>query len=110
MKYEKLHQLVDYHTQLPFPEHPDNDKLAEWILELSEFDGHYLGIANSFLNNKKSEKIDFSDFEKMNNRLTTIVSESDNDRIILDSCYKYMISIKNIIEEINENIENKKIE
>ena len=101
MKYKKLRQLIDHHMQLSFPEHPDSDELSEWILDLSEFDAHYLGIANSFLNHKKLELIDFSDFNKMNDRLRSVIVNSDSDKLIFDSCLKYIYSINDIVEEIN---------
>jgi hypothetical protein len=101
MEYEKLRQLIDHHIQLSFPAHPYNDKLAEWILDLSEFDAYYLGIANFFLNKKKLQQLDFSDFDEMNIRLRAIVLDSDKDKSIFDSCVKYMDSIHAIISEIN---------
>jgi len=97
MKYERLRKLTDHHMQLPFPEHPDSEELAEWILDLAELDGQYLGIATSFLNQRKLYPLDFSDYNKKKNKLCSISVFSENDKIIFDFCVCYIDSIYSLL-------------
>ena len=102
MKLNKLKQLVDEHNQLPFPEHPSNDELSEWILELCELDAYFLGIANSILNSEKFVSYNLDDFYRMETELKNIFVDLDDDRIVLDACFLYMRSLRNIIFELNK--------
>ena len=39
-----LKALIEKHKSLDFPEFPEDDDFAEWVSELSEADGYYIGI------------------------------------------------------------------
>lgn len=102
MTHEKLKALLDNHVSLPFPSHPDNDELSNWIIDLAELDGFYIGIALSALNAKKIKCVDLSDIEKVKNNLQNIFVTTENDKKIAQACKVYVASIEKIIHEINK--------
>lgn len=102
--FEQLNKLIQFHLSLPFPAHSANGELENWIFELTEFDGHYIGIAMSIVNSQKAMRIDMSDLKKMKQQLNKIQIKSDQDKIIYESCKSYLHSIEKIILEINQEI------
>lgn len=44
-----LSEALEQLKQRPFPDHPDDPDLAEWVLELAELDGHIVGLATTAL-------------------------------------------------------------
>lgn len=44
-----LSEALEQLKELPFPDHPDDPDLAEWVLELAELDGHIVGLATTAL-------------------------------------------------------------
>jgi len=72
MKLHQLKELVNEHNQIPFPPHPEDDALSDWML----------------------------DFYQMENTLKSISVDLEEDKIILNSCFAYMESLRDIINEL----------
>ncbi len=100
--FKKLSHLIDVHLSTPFPSHSNNEKLEEWIFELTELDGHYMGIATSVLNSKKAIHIDLEDLKKMREKLNSISTDINQDKEAYEACQNYINSIEKIILEINQ--------
>ena len=73
----------------PFPGHPDDPDLAEWVLELSELDGHIAGLAVTALGSSNPEAAHVHDVAHHAQRLREI-GVVGADELIYQECVDYI--------------------
>ncbi len=94
-----LKALIEKHKSLDFPEFPEDDDFAEWVSELSEADGYYIGIAVSALNKETKLSLNRSHIEELENGLKSF-SSLRNDVEIYQKCSSYLSSLKLIVSSL----------
>ncbi len=82
----------------PFPQHPEDERLAEWILELAELDGHLAGLAHSALSARPARPLRSTAAINHATRLRDL-SVADVDEPIWRQCRDYIARLQ-LIEEI----------
>ena len=87
-----MNELLEKHKNMKFPEFPDCDELAEWIENLAEIEGHYVGIVQS----GKVTSADLSEFLKFKNQLVAISVTTAEDK----ACLEYCLSYAQVLEEL----------
>jgi hypothetical protein len=77
--------------ELPFPEFPHNEVLAEWLADLAEIDGYYAGLAESALSGRCLEH-ELIELGSLNQRLAAINEEDldKEDKKIYYECQAYL--------------------
>lgn len=94
---DNLKTLISKHQKLEFPEFPKDDGFADWVSELSEIDGYYIGIAVSLVNGEKTLVIDKTHIEKLENALQKFSDVNGEDFQIYQKCLLYIESLKRIV-------------
>lgn len=80
---------------LPFPSHPNDPELAEWVLDLAELDGHFVGLAVSALASGGSALADSGECARHQERLAQLgVVGSDEE--IYDCGRRYINRLRRI--------------
>lgn len=82
---------------IPFPGHPDDPDLAEWVLELTELDGHFVGLAVSALASSRSGLTDSTEVARHEALLAELGAVGD-DKAIYDRCRQYVSQLRWIEE------------
>jgi hypothetical protein len=95
---ERLRKLINEHKELRIPEFPEDDSFAEWVEELIETDGYYIGLATSLVN-KERVSINYEHLEKLKQNLIEFNTLSE-EKGIIKQCTKYLKSLEEIIIEI----------
>ena len=80
-----LAEALDELTELPFPGHPDDPDLAEWVLELAELDGHLAGLATTALSAARMRPLDSSDAAHHQERLGQLGAVGTDEAIYEES-------------------------
>lgn len=75
-----------------FPGHPDDPDLAEWVLELTELDGHIAGLAVTALASGNAQAADLRDVEDHAEWLREISVVGDDERIYQE-CLDYIAAL-----------------
>lgn len=99
----RLDEILEKHKNLNFPDAPENDVLADWIMELLEVDSYYFGIISSFKDTSKKESLDKKNFQTLHDSLAFINNLSKSDYVIYQDCMEYLQSLKNLIQCYEEN-------
>ncbi len=95
---DKLHVLQDLH----FPERPEDERLADWILNLAEMDGHYVGVAVSLLAGERIGIGDGSDIEKALVSLEEIRPAAPSDKAIQARCRLYVHALRDLVLTVRD--------
>jgi hypothetical protein len=86
---------------LGFPEAGESDDLADWIAELSEFDGHVAGIATTIMADGNADTSKLKDEAvKLRLRLIQITDIPNEDREGFENCKKYFFALEEVIENL----------
>ena len=98
---EKLEKLIAEHKKLKLPGFPEDDSFAEWVEELIESDGYYIGLAISLVNKEKIS-VDYEHIERLRKDLPkfNVLSE---EREIFDECTEYIESLGRIVTEMKND-------
>ncbi len=78
-------RLLNKHMQMEFPKFSENDELAEWIEDLAEIEGHYVGLITT----DKIKNKDLDELTKIGSKLTRIRVTDNDDIEVFNYCKKY---------------------
>ena len=95
----KLALKLQMHNRLQFPNFPEDDDFADWVAELAETDGYYVGLAQSLLANCNIDKIDFSHVGKLRSSVAQF-SSIEQDYEIYRQCLDYLQSIEECVKQM----------
>lgn len=103
-----LSEALDELKELPFPGHPDDPDLAAWVLELTELDGHLVGLATTALASSRARPLASVAASKHRDWLDQLGVVGD-DEAIYDACRDYihkLVEIEDVLAGRNErNVE-----
>ena len=88
---------------LPFPDVAGGDELADWIMELAEFESYIAGIASTILECGSTDTDTASvgrDLEKFGERLMSIRVTTDDDRLRHEECKSYLEALRGLVKEL----------
>lgn len=80
---------------LPFPEHPGDDLLASWVLELAELDGHIAGLARTALGSRGARTATSKELEAHGASLQEIAVTGD-DLVTYNACVTYVSALQRV--------------
>jgi hypothetical protein len=84
-----LSDALEALKELPFPGHPDDPDLAEWVLELTELDGHVVGLATSALSSARTDPVHSAAAAQHQEWLERMGAVGD-DEATYDDCRDYI--------------------
>ncbi len=96
---DRLSHKLKLHAKLEFPDFPKNDDFADWVAELAETDGYYVGLAQSELANCKGINIEFSHMTNLKHTLCQF-SSIEEDKEIYFQCQTYLRSMEEFVEQM----------
>ena len=103
MKTPTLESCFQHLQTLRFPEGRDNDELADWIVDLTEFDSHVDGIVVTRLAGAVAETSELIDRAiELRLRLEQIVEIPDQDRKVHRDCKDYYRALKDVVNFLVE--------
>ncbi len=94
----ELEQLFLKHKGLEFPEFPEDDGFAEWVEELIEIDGYYVGIISSSIGSIKPN-LDSSEIDRLTASLANFAA-IEEDAEVFRKCELYLKSLRNLVEKV----------
>jgi hypothetical protein len=74
---------------IPFPDHPSDLDLSDWILELSELDGHLVGVASTMVGSVRP-RVSVTDEAEQHGRRLSSISVVGDDEGIYRQCVAYI--------------------
>lgn len=92
---DSLADALDELKGRPFPGHPDDPNLADWVLELTELDGHIAGLAIAALGSSRALPTESHDVAEHARRLADIRVVGDDERVY-DDCLSYIEALKRV--------------
>ncbi len=97
---DELRTAFENLAALPFPAHPDDIELSEWVLELAEIDGHIAGLATSALGASRPQamRLDVAALHLARLHEIRVVGE---DECIYDSCVVYAKAVERVETVLN---------
>ena len=105
MTTEDLKTAFEDLWNLKFPDPVETDDLADWIMELAEFDGYVAGIASTILKHGSTDTDTTnvgSKFEEFGERLSKIRITADGDRSTYEECKNYLEVLRAVVNEIGK--------
>ena len=93
---KKLLENFNELKELPFPGSCESDALADWITNLAEIDGYYVGKVISSLNGGKREFINCEYLELLRKQLEDITELPEEDEEIFQACENYLEALASI--------------
>jgi len=97
---ERLPELANIHRKLPFPEFPEDDDFADWVSDLVEVDGYYVGFAMSLINGEKPHVISAEELQALTDSFEKFSEIEGEDASIYLDCKKYLFSLKALVDEM----------
>ncbi|MEM9040210.1 MAG: hypothetical protein AAGD33_09990 [Actinomycetota bacterium] len=97
---DELRTAFENLTALPFPAHPDDIELADWVLELAEIDGHIAGLATGALGASRPQTIKSHAATSHLARLRDIRVVGD-DECMYDACIVYAQAVERVESALN---------
>lgn len=100
----ELSRAVEELKAMPFPGHPDDPDLAEWVLELTELDGHLVGLATTTLASSRAEPVHSTGAAQHEARLRQLGAVGD-DEPVYDACRDYidkLVEIEDLLAGRND--------
>jgi len=99
----KIKKILETHTKLKFPHPWGNEELANWLTDLSELDGYYVGIAQSIAAGKPiPEQIEYEFLRTMKLDLQILEETGDIDKETFNTCEKYLKSLEDLAAEVKK--------
>jgi hypothetical protein len=99
---DTLKRLLAYHRKIKFPEFPSNDEFSEWVEELIETDGYYMGLLLSLSEGAKVRLNNIA-LNQLKSKLESFESLSQDHEIFLE-CKAYIDSLDRVISNAsNQN-------
>jgi len=92
---DALASAFDQLKSRPFPGHPDDPDLAEWVLELTELDGHIAGLAATALGSGLAQVLSVHEVADHARRLDDIRVVGD-DEGIYEVCAAYVHALQRV--------------
>ena len=103
MSKRPLHELLLAHTTLVYPGHPENDALADLLLDLSEYDSYIVGLASSVAAGAVLQETiqPITTFRLRFHAINDNFSQDNQDDLkILQTTKEYIDSLENIVHSI----------
>lgn len=85
---------------LPFPEHPDDDVLAGWLLDLAELDGHIAGLAATALGSRGAAPVLLSREVAAHAALLEQINVAAEDAAVYDECIAYIARLQRVADAL----------
>ncbi len=95
-----LNESFEYLQKLPFPDHPDSDALAEWIVDLAEADAYFAGVAQSVLGGANPRAFHLAGTDRLRAALKNIRVGSAADQAIFSQCERYLEALECVREAL----------
>lgn len=96
-----LQKLLKTHQNLPFPTINNNEELADWITDLAEADGYYVGLAVSLIAGKSIKRIPSSThLQQMRKRLEKLKESEHIDGKLFKQCLNYLLSLEKLAKAL----------
>jgi len=92
---QALASAFDQLKAQPFPSHPDDSDLAEWVLDLTDLDGHIAGLAATALGSSREQSPASHEVADHARRLSEI-SVVGNDERIYEACISYVEALQRV--------------
>ena len=95
---DKLKTLLEDHKKLKLPDFPQDDSFADWVADLIEIDGYYVGLLTS----KEAGArvlIDRLPLQKMKKEITKF-SNIEEDKEVYLKCTKHLDSIEALLDKV----------
>lgn len=96
---ERLLKLANTHKKLSFPEFPEDDDFADWVSELVEIDGYYMGHAMSLMAGGKAGAINDKGLQELTDRFDQFAKIEGDEPIYID-CKQYLSSLGALVDEM----------
>ncbi len=97
---ERLSELANIHKKLSFPEFPEDDDFADWVSDLVEVDGYYVGLSMSLISGETSHIISDEELQELTARFEKFAEIEGEDTSIYLDCNKYLLSLRVLVDEI----------
>jgi hypothetical protein len=91
-----LKELLQKHTNMPFPAFPQNEEFEEWVEDLIEADGYYVGLVSSIANGAK-QNINEEELIRLNSRLKKF-DFNEIDKNLFSQYQVYIKSLNDLID------------
>lgn len=87
-----LVKQIAIHTDIPYPEFPENEILSDWLVELFEVDPYYMGIADSIVRGYHLQDMNKIAIFNLESALDDIIVDKIDEEILI-KCKRYVKSI-----------------
>ncbi len=84
--------------KLGFPDFPEDDDFADWMGELAELDGYYVGLATSNMGSSRPSEISKDQLSEHANRLAQFSSLEGDDRDVFHAAEVYIQSLSKMVD------------
>lgn len=81
---------------LPFPPHPQDDDLSNWLFDLLEADGFYAGVVSSVLSGASPSLPRENELSHLSLRLANLQVADPGDEKILEQCRTYFRAMERV--------------
>lgn len=88
--------MLKKHRSLTFPQFPEDDQFAEWLSELAEVDGYYVGLASAGAR-EFQKKANMSFLADIETKLEKFAMLGGGDKLIYEKCKSYVQSLKEVV-------------
>ncbi len=96
---KRLSDLASTHKKLSFPEFPEDDDFADWVSELVEIDGYYIGHAVSLIAGGRLRAISDKELQELTDRFEQFAEIEGEDEPIYLDCKQYLSSLRVLVDE-----------
>ena len=96
----KLKKILDKHSQMRFPHSKDHEKLADWLSQLAEVDGYYVGCAQSIIKEKPCVAVEHDPLQTLCLDLQILYESGDIDPETYSECDEYLKSLENLAKAL----------
>ena len=100
--HDRLAQAWQDFVELPFPGHPDDPDLSDWVLDLAELDAHVAGLARSALSGGPVTAPPVGDIEQSARRLAALRVVGEDEEIYRQ-CQEYIESLAKVADALAES-------
>lgn len=101
---KKLSEFANAHEELRFPEFPEDDDFADWVSELVEVDGYYMGHAITLIAGGTVRDVSDKALRELTDKIRTFDVIKGEDRSIFLDCQKYLLSLKALVDEMLQSL------
>ena len=98
---DRLAQAWEHLVALPFPDHPDDPDLSDWLLDLAELDGHVAGLAKSALAGASVPSSPRPEVDRHARLLDELRVVGDDEEIYLQ-CQIYVDALAGVAEALSD--------